>query len=98
MKKLMISAAIAIASLSTYTATAQVPGTPAETVAIQEEYIEVKNEEVPEAITKALKKAYPDAVLDKAYTNANKEYKLDVTVGEGKGNLFAHANGKWIQK
>jgi hypothetical protein len=98
MKKLMISAAIAIASLSTYTATAQETTTPAETVEIQEEYIEVKSEEVPEAITKALKTAYPDAILDKAYTNANKEYKLDVTVGDKKGNLFADLNGKWIQK
>jgi hypothetical protein len=98
MKKLMISAAIAIASLSTFSATAQVPETPAETASVQEEYIEVKNEEVPEAITKALKKAYPEAILDKAYTNANKEYKLDVTVGDSKGNLFADANGKWIQK
>ena len=30
--------------------------------------------------------------------NANKEYKLDVTVAEKKGNLFADGNGKWIQK
>lgn len=98
MKKLMVTAAILIASFSTYTATAQGTTTPAETVSIQEQYIEVKNEEVPEAVTKALKTAYPDAILDKAYTNANKEYKLDVTVGDKKGNLFADATGKWIQK
>ena len=30
--------------------------------------------------------------------NCKKEYKLDVTVGEKKGNLFADENGKWIQK
>jgi len=30
--------------------------------------------------------------------NAKKEYKLDVTVGEQKGNLYADENGKWIQK
>ena len=42
--------------------------------------------------------AYPDVVLDKAYINAAKEYKLDVTIGDKKGNLFADANGKWIKK
>lgn len=98
MKKLILSAAIVIAGLSTQTATAQAPSTPVETASIQEEYLEVKNEEVPEAITKALQTAYPDAVLDKAYTNAKKEYKLDITVGDKKGNLFADATGKWIQK
>ena len=55
-------------------------------------------EEVPAAIKEALKIAFPEAVLDKAYVNAEKEYKLEVTVGEKKGNLFADENGKWIQK
>lgn len=98
MKKLMISAAILMASFSTFTATAQVAATTTENLAVQEEYMEVKIEEVPEAITKALKIAYPEAVLDKAYTNANKEYKLDITVGDKKGSLFADATGKWIQQ
>jgi hypothetical protein len=98
MKKLILSAAIVLGSLSTYATTAPIVSSTIKTVSIQEEYTEVKLEEVPEAIKAALKTAYPSAVLDKAYVNATKEYKLDVTIGDKKGNLFADANGKWIQK
>jgi hypothetical protein len=98
MKKLILSAAIVLGSLSTYATTAPIVSSAIKTVSIQEEYTEVKLEEVPEAIKAALKTAYPSAVLDKAYVNATKEYKLDVTIGDKKGNLFADANGKWIQK
>ena len=67
-------------------------------ISIQDEYTEIKLEEVPAAVTDALKKAYPDAVLSKAYKNAKSEYKLDVTVGDKVGSLFANADGSWIKK
>ncbi|CAH0337168.1 hypothetical protein FVB9288_02915 [Flavobacterium sp. CECT 9288] len=98
MKKLIVSAAIVLGSFSTFATPVLNAKKVLQTVNMQEEYTEIKLEEVPEAITEALKKAYPDAVLDKAYVNANKEYKLDITQGDKKGNLFADANGKWIQK
>lgn len=98
MKKLILSAAILLGSLSTFASTIPATNVDVKTTSIQEEYTEVKLEEVPEAIKAALKTAYPDAVLDKAYINAAKEYKLDVTIGDKKGNLFADANGKWIKK
>ena len=98
MKKLILSAAIVLGSLSTYANTVPTSSEVIKTISIQEEYTEVKLEEVPAAIKEALKVAFPEAVLDKAYVNAKKEYKLDVTVGEKKGNLFADENGKWIQR
>ena len=98
MKKLILSAAILLGSLSTFASTIPATNEDVKTTSIQEEYSEVKLEEVPEAIKAALKTAYPDAVLDKTYINAAKEYKLDVTIGDKKGNLFADANGKWIKK
>jgi len=98
MKKLILSAAIVLGSLSTYATNVHDNLNVVKTTSLQEEYKEVKLEEVPEAITAALKTAYPDAILDKAYINEKKEYKLDVTVGEKKGNLYADETGKWIQK
>ncbi|TDD78418.1 hypothetical protein [Flavobacterium caseinilyticum] len=98
MKKLLLSAAIVLGSLSTYATSVPNTNEVTKTVTIQEEYTEVKLEEVPVAITEALKAAYPSAILDKAYINAQKEYKLDITVGDKKGNLFADETGKWIQK
>jgi hypothetical protein len=98
MKKLILSAAIVLGSMSTFAAI--VPNTiqVVKTTTTQEEYTEVKLEEVPVAIMDALKGSYPNAILDKAYINAKKEYKLDVTIGDKKGNLFADESGKWIQK
>ncbi|WP_413999561.1 hypothetical protein ACMDB5_03105 [Flavobacterium sp. W1B] len=98
MKKLILSAAIVLGSLSTFAATIATNNPVEKSVTIAEEYTEIKIEELPAAVVNALKKAYPDAVLTKAYVNEKKEYKLDITVGEKVGSLFADANGKWIQK
>jgi hypothetical protein len=98
MKKLILSAAIVLGSLSTYAALLPNDLKVVNTSVMQEEYTEVKVEEVPAAVTDALKIAYPNAILDKAYINAKKEYKLNVTAGDKKGNLYADENGKWIQK
>ena len=64
----------------------------------QEESTEVKLEDFSTVITAALETAYPEDVLAKAYINAKKEYKWDVTIGDKKGNLYANGTGKWIGK
>ena len=98
MKKLILSAAIVLGSLSTYATTLPTTNSVTTSQSIQEEYTEVKLEEVPEAVKAALKTAYPDAILDKAYINANKEYKLEITVGDQKATVYADAEGNWINK
>ncbi|MEO7976922.1 hypothetical protein [Flavobacterium sp.] len=98
MKNLFLSAAIVLGGLTSFAATTPIFNTIVKTISVQEEYTEIKLEEVPAAITEALKKAYPDAVLSKAYKNAKSEYKLDVTVADKVGSLFANADGTWIQK
>ncbi len=102
MKKLILSAAIILGS---FTAFAQESTNPTSTestaqtaTTTQEEYTEVKLEEVPAAISAAIKTSFPDATIDKAFINANKEYKLEVTSGGKKGNLFTDANGKLVNK
>jgi hypothetical protein len=104
MKKLILSAAIFLGSLSTFaqasttTKTETTAQTAQATQAVEEKYTEIKAEEVPDAVKGALKKAFPTAKLDKAYVNEKKEYKLEVTVGEKAGALYADATGKWITK
>ncbi|KAF2335659.1 hypothetical protein [Flavobacterium daemonense] len=98
MKKILLSAAIVLGSLTSFAANSSVGDSIIKTNSIQDEYTEIKLEELPTAVTDALKKSFPNAVLSKAYKNAKSEYKLDVTVGEKVGNLFANADGTWIQK
>lgn len=98
MKNLFLSAAIVLGSLTSFASTSPITNTIVKSVSIQDEYTEVKVEEVPAAVTDALKKAYPDAVLNKAYKNASSQYKLEVTVGDKVGALYANADGTWIKK
>lgn len=98
MKNLFLSAAIVLGGLTSFASTSPITNTIIKSVSIQEEYTEIKLEEVPVAVTDALKKAYPDGVLSKAYKNANSQYKLEVTVGDKVGSLYANADGTWIKK
>lgn len=104
MKKLILSAAIFLGSLSTFaqastaTKTEETTPTTQTTAPVEEKYTEIKAEEVPDAVKSALKKAFPTAVLNKAFVNEKKEYKLQVTVGEKVDALYADAAGKWITK
>ncbi len=61
-------------------------------------YTEIKTEELPAAVAEALKKAYPEAVLNKASVNAKKEYQLEIKVGDKEGALYADESGNWIAK
>lgn len=98
MKKLILSAAILLGSMNTFAATTSTINPIVSSIVITEEFTEIKIEELPTAVTDALKKAYPDAAITKAYKNEAKEYRLDVTVGDKVGSLFADENGNWIQK
>lgn len=98
MKKLVLSVAILLGSLSTFASTSPIKDVTVKTITVAEEFVEVKIEEVPSAVTDALKTAYPDAIVNKAYVNENKEYKLDITLGDKQGAVFADENGNWIQK
>ncbi|WP_026728327.1 hypothetical protein [Flavobacterium denitrificans] len=98
MKNLFLSAAIVLGSLTSFASTSPIENTIVKTISIQDEYTEIKLEEVPSAVTDALKKAYPDAVLNKAYKNTASQYKLEVAVGDKVGSLYANADGTWIKK
>ncbi|MFL9829849.1 hypothetical protein ACSV4D_10530 [Flavobacterium sp. ARAG 55.4] len=101
MKKLILATAIVLGGLSTMNAQAQETTTPAQTqqaAPATDEFKEIKVEEVPAAVTESLKKAYPDAVINKAHMNGKNEYQLDVKVGDKEGALYADKTGKWIQK
>jgi hypothetical protein len=98
MKNLFLSAAIVLGGLTSFASTSPITNTIVKTISVQDEYTEIKVVEVPVAITDALKKAYPDAVLTKAFKNAKNEYKLEVAVGDKVGSLYANADGSWIKK
>lgn len=56
MKKLFLSAAIVLGSLTSFASTSAVTNTNVKVISIEDEYTEIKLEELPAAITDALKK------------------------------------------
>lgn len=95
MKKLILSAAIVLGSLSIQASTPNI-GSMIQSVNIQAEYKEVDS--VPAAIKKALDDAYPGVKLEKAYVNEKKEYKIDIIVREVKSTVYTDAQGNIIKK
>ncbi len=102
MKKLILSAGIILVSFVSHaqTATATTMESTEKTVkvAVQEKFIEVKSEEVPDAVKKALKADYPTAVVSKTYVNEKKDYKIELAVDDQKTTVYTDVNGNWLKK
>ena len=100
MKKFILSVAVLVASITfAPTANAQTQDSQAEMAQEQEStYKEIQISDVPAAVTDALKKAYPTAIIHKAGIGEAKDFQLEVEVEGQRGLLFADANGNWIQK
>jgi hypothetical protein len=110
MKKLILSAAVVLSSLTTFAQatpenkTETVPVTAksemvtTNAVAAQEKYTAIAATDVPAPVHAALEVAHPGAVVNQAFVNDATEYKLEVTVVDQKATLYADAAGNWIQK
>jgi len=95
MKKLILSAAIVLGTLSAQAGTILVKSPMVQTVT-QDEYKEV--DAVPAAIKTALDNAYPGVKLEKAYVNDKKEYKIDIVVRDVKSTVYTDAQGNILKK
>lgn len=96
MKKLILSAAILLGGLSMQAENVVVTSSMVQSVNVQDEYKEV--DAVPAAIKTALDNAYPGVKLEKAYVNAKKEYKIDITVRGEKSTVYTDATGNILKK
>jgi len=96
MKKLILSAAIVLGSLSMHAETPVVANLTVQTVNDQDGYKEVDG--VPAAVKKGLDEAYPGVVLEKAWVNEKKEYKIDITVRGEKSTVYTDASGNILKK
>jgi len=96
MKKLILSAAIVLGGLSMQAGNTVVTNSMISTINIQDEYKEI--DAVPAAIKTALDNAYPGVKLEKAYVNAKKEYKIDITVRDVKSTVYTDEKGNILKK
>lgn len=97
MKKLILSAAIVLGSLSV-NATVLPAVSISQSVLIQSEYTEISADAVPAAVKSTLEKSFPNTKLEKAYKNEKNEYKLEISSGDKKYTIFTDASGNIIKK
>jgi hypothetical protein len=98
MKKLVLATTILLGSFATFASPIFEFNSDKIEILSQDKYKEIKLDKVPEAIKMALKKAYPEATLDKAFVDDNKEYKLEITVATQKATVYSDVEGNWITK
>jgi hypothetical protein len=98
MRKLILSAAIILGSFATFAQTATPTKMAISTQTVEEKYTEIKLEEVPSSVILAIKTAKPEAVVEKAYINEKKEFKLDIKVGDQKSTVYTDAAGNLTKK
>jgi len=98
MKKLLLSTAIVLGSLTVNAATVPLINSMNQSVTIQDEYTEVAADAVPAAVKSTVEKSFPGTKLEKAYVNAKKEYKLEISKGDTKYTVFTDADGNIIKK
>lgn len=99
MKKLLLSTAIVLGSLTVNAATVPIlKSSMNQSVTIQDEFTEVSADAVPAAVKSTVEKSFPGTKLEKAYANEKKEYKLEISNGEKKYTIFTDAAGNIIKK
>ncbi|MBF4508247.1 PepSY-like domain-containing protein [Flavobacterium sp. JLP] len=98
MKKLILSAAIVLGSLSMHAANAVVTNSIVKSINVQDEFTEVSADAVPAAVKSTIEKSFPNTKLEKAYKNEKNEYKLEISSGDKKYTVFTDASGNIIKK
>ena len=99
MKRVILTVAIVLGGLSTYATSAFSMNTAdAIMISVQQEYKQIENDSLPQAIKDALAADFSTATLDTAYVNDAQEYKLEITVDGESSTLYADKDGNWIEK
>lgn len=100
MKKVMIFSAVILALSYATPQVASAMKVQNESAFVQDKevkYTEVKVEEVPEAVNKAIIESYAGFTIEKALLGDDGTYKVKVTKGDKKQVLFYTANGDLIK-
>lgn len=68
-----------------------------EIVVVADDFSEIALSEVPQPVMDAIAKNFPTANLDKAYTNEEGQFKLDLSLEDGtSGSVYADKDGNWL--
>ncbi|MGY5353417.1 hypothetical protein [Wenyingzhuangia sp. IMCC45467] len=97
MKKIILSIAILASGVSTYAMTNNVASATVVSAVLNEGFTEVAVDKLPEAVTNAVKKDYPNATIDKAYVNDKAQYKLEISADDAASTVYIDKDGNWLE-
>lgn len=98
MKKLILSAAVLLGTINTFAAEDKEFFSSNNIEIVQDEFTEIEMDAVPDTVKATIANSFTDAKIEKAYSNENKEYKLEVSMGEKTYTIYTDAEGQIIQK
>ena len=98
MKKLILSAAIILGTISVQAANTVNSVVIIQATNIQDEFTEVTADAVPAAVKSTIEKSFPGTKLEKAYKNEKNEYKLEIAKDDKKYTIFTDASVNIIKK
>lgn len=97
MKKLILSAAVILGSLSIYAATTATGKTVKIETVSQSVFTEIAIGDIPAAILTALEDTYPGATVESAYVNEDGEYQLNILIDGQQASVYSDADGNWLK-
>lgn len=99
MKKLIIMVVFSIVGFTTYAQEdSETQKQQSESVTqAQDDFTQITESNVPQAVKDAVKKYYPTAIMNTAYKNKSDQYKLEMTLEDGTtGILYFDKDGNSI--
>jgi competence protein ComGC len=99
MKKLILMTVFSIVGFTTYAQnTDQQQQSDVTVQETQDDFKEIDQNELPSAVSDAIKTGYPTATIGKAYRNKSDQYKVDVTLEDGTSSpLYFDKDGNSIE-
>ena len=98
MKKVILTLAIALGSLTTFAGTSILLTNSDLVINVQDEYTEVALDSLPVPVKATAATSFPNSKLTKAYKNEKNEYKLEIVMGDTTHTIYTDANGTIIKK
>lgn len=98
MKKLLLSAAVILGTLSIQAANDVHIVSKNYSINIQDEFTEISADAIPAAVKSTIEKSFPGTKLEKAYKNEKSEYKLEIAKDDKKYTVYTDASGNIIKK
>ncbi len=95
MKKIALSLLILFGSLSIYAKSVNIDPI-VSSIILQDDYKEIKIENLPQAISSTIKKHYPDGIIEKVGVNEYSVYKIIIVIKDKKKMILCEQNGNEV--